>query len=69
MIAIELLGLLGCAFSSMLTFRAARHCKLENEDIFMPFTSILFTFYPLIVSLPEAHYKLMKYTIHNEFND
>ena len=66
MIAIEILGLIGCGISGLLTYKAAKSCKDdENDDIFMPFTSIIFTFYPLIISLPEAHYKLMKYTIHS----
>jgi hypothetical protein len=29
MIAIELLGLVGCGLSSLFTYRAAKHCKDE----------------------------------------
>ena len=65
MIALGILGLMGCGLSSFLTYKAARHCKDdENDDIFLPFSSVIFTFYPLIITLPEVHYKLMKYTIH-----
>ena len=40
----------------------------EDRDCLLPITSIYFTFYPLIISLPEAHFKLIRYTMDQEVN-
>jgi hypothetical protein len=29
-----------------------------DKDIFFPFSTMLFLFYPLLIYLPESHYKL-----------
>jgi hypothetical protein len=38
----------------------------DDRDCLLPITSIYFTFYPLIISLPEAHFKLIRYTMEQE---
>ena len=42
------------------------HGMREDKELFIPPTSVLFIFYPIIIALPEAHYKLINYSFSND---
>ena len=44
--------------ASYLGFRARR---AHERDLLLPLCAMAFTFYPLVISLPEAHFKLINY--------
>jgi hypothetical protein len=56
------LGGIALSFTLNLLFSHTGHHWTEDPDFFLPPASILFTFYPLIIALPEAHYKLINYS-------
>ena len=61
MVLLEIGGVAVC-FTLNLIFSHQGHCWKEDRDFFIPPAAILFTFYPLIVAIPEAHYKLINYS-------
>ena len=55
-----------CIFLNIATARLG-HANIihGDKDIFFPFSSMLFIFYPLLIYLPEAHYKIVIYGQNN----
>lgn len=70
MVLIEIAGLAICFPANLLANFVGSHCENpEDKDLLLPFASILFTFYPLIISLPEAHFKLIKYSVEQSLDE
>ena len=65
MVLLELGGLVAC-FGLNVVFSRIGHFWKEDRDFFIPPAAILFTFYPLIIALPEAHYKLINYSLSDD---
>lgn len=64
MVLLELAGVAVCFVVNSLISRRGFSLKHSEEiDLLLPFTSIVFMFYPLIISLPEASYKLNNYSL------
>lgn len=61
MVVLELGGLALCFVLNLLSSRKG-HLWKEDKELILPPASFLFTFYPIIIALPEAHYKLIKYS-------
>lgn len=59
---LQILGFIICAtlniFASKIGFK---NIYSGDKDILLPFTMMLFLFYPLLIYLPEAHYKFIVY--------
>lgn len=68
MLLLEIGGLAVCFALNLLLSRTGHKWK-EDRDFFIPPASILFTFYPLIIVIPEAHYKLINYSSQGETVD
>jgi len=69
MILLQLSGLAVSILANFLASHFGNKSKSSMEvDLLFPFTSLLFMFYPLIVSLPEAHYKLINYSMDDSEN-
>lgn len=65
MLLLEIGGLAVSFTLNLIVSQTGHHWK-EDRDFFIPPTSILFIFYPLIIALPEAHYKLINYSTQGE---
>ena len=62
MVWVEALGLLGVIPANLAaSFFGFRTRKSRDYDLILPLCSMAFTFYPLVISLPEAHFKLINY--------
>ena len=56
------LGFLLCILLNILISRIGYSNILTGDkDIFLPFSAMTFLFFPLLIYLPEAHYKLTVY--------
>lgn len=61
---LEITGLVICIPANLLASTVGRYCSVgEDRDLLLPLSSVFFTFYPLVISLPEAHFKLINYTL------
>ena len=62
MVVVELSGVALC-FGLNLLMSHKGHTYKEDKELFLPPTSVIFLFYPIIIAIPEAHYKLMNYSL------
>lgn len=63
---ITLIGCASCALLNILTSKIGYNSIFTGDkDILLPFSVMIFIFYPLLIYLPEAHYKFLTYGTHN----
>jgi hypothetical protein len=56
------LGLLICIALNILSSRYGySNIITGDKDILLPFSIMIFLFYPLLIYLPETHYKVITY--------
>jgi len=65
MLLLEMGGVALCIGLNMLVSQKGHGMK-QDKELFIPPTSVLFIFYPIIIALPEAHYKLINYSFKND---
>lgn len=57
---LQLIGFSICATLNILTSRLGySYIFSGDKDISLPFSAMIFLFYPLLIYLPEAHYKFI----------
>jgi|JI10StandDraft_1071094.scaffolds.fasta_scaffold55807_1 hypothetical protein len=57
------LALLGSTCLNIVTSRFGySNIFTGDKDILLPFSLMIFLFYPLLIYLPETHYKIIKFT-------
>jgi hypothetical protein len=62
MVVLEIAGLLLSLGVGML-FNLRGHSLKTDRELFVAPAALFFTFYPIIIALPEAHYKLINYSL------
>lgn len=59
---LELIGFGACAALNILTSKIGYNNIFSGDkDILLPFSIMIFLFYPLLIYLPEAHYKFLAF--------
>lgn len=60
-----LLGLIGLGISFISNLLASnsgyKNYHGGDKDLLLPMASLIFVFYPIVISLPEAHYKFINF--------
>jgi hypothetical protein len=63
---IMIIEIFGLAFSLFGNFISSsygfKNTGSQDKDLLLPFSIFIFLFFPLLISLPEAHYKLVNYS-------
>lgn len=57
---LQIIGFSACAVLNTLTSKLGYNNIFSGDkDISLPFSAMIFLFYPLLIYLPEAHYKFI----------
>lgn len=68
-VSVDVIGLvLSCVTNLIVSSAGFRSIQSCDRDILMPFAIVIFLFYPMLISLPEAHYKFTNFGLSSQLS-